>query len=196
FALALVLTTAMQAQTAPVPSEPAAVGPWHSLQGARAIPRDAVRTAEDVLRVAEAEVVLGRPDRARALLELNRVSDRRVEALAAFGAGDYARAGSLFAAWAETTDGETRGVYSARAGDSFERAGLFAAAAASYRAARAALPGIAGWLALREARVAADTVGAFSLLEAAPQAGRLLIPAVRGELLARFGDTARAVAVL
>lgn len=198
FGVGLVLSAppALRAQTdVRVVEATPPIGPWHVAIEARAALRDAVRT-EDVLRAAEAEITIGRPDRARSLLALYHVTDQRLEATAAFGAGDFARAGAMFSVWGEAGDSAARGILLARAGDAFERAGLDAASAASYRQARTALPLIAGWLALREARVSADTAAAFTLLDAAPPAGRVLIPSVRGELLARSGDTARAVAVL
>lgn len=173
-----------------------APGSWHAALEARAGLRTVDPAPADVLRVAEAEVFLGRPDRARLVLQLHEVSDSRVEALAAFAAGDFARAGALFAAAADSATDVGRGLLAARAGEAFELAGLRAAAATSYRHARETLPAVSGWLALREARVSDDTAAAFALLEVAPPAGRFLIPAVRGELLAIVGDTARAVVVL
>ena len=184
------------AQLPPPDTAAHANGPWHSALGAATSLGDGTPRTEDVLRVAEAEILLGHPDRARLLLARHNLTDRRLEALAAFAAADFARAGTLFTAAAEAVDSVPRGVFAARAGDAFERAGLGAAAASSYGQARVLLPAISGWLALREARVLTDTGVAFSLLEQAPTAGRFLIPAVRGELLAGAGDTARAVAVL
>ena len=191
----------LQAQTglpalAPADTSPPTAGPWHAALEARAALLTAGAAVGDVLRVAEAEISLGHPDRARLVLDRYAVSDQRVEAIAAFAAGDFARAGALFGGAADSATGTDRGILAARAGDAFERAGLRATAVASYHVARGLLPGIAGWLALREARVSSDTAAAFAMLEYAPPAGRFWIPAVRAELLAASGDTGRAVVIL
>ena len=107
---------------------------------------------------------------------------------------NYKEAGEYLARAAETAAGARRGFLAARAGDAFERAGLKPAAAMQYRAAATWLPDIAGWLAVREARVSSDTAMAFVLLgRAPPEAVRLALGA-RATVLISAGDTVRAVA--
>lgn len=175
---------------------------WHAALKAR-IPIDSTTPDAAIIRAMDAELALGRPDRASLLLAQHGLTDSVlegerlvIEAAGAFGSKEFARAGERYAAAAGRFSGLERGMLAARAGDAFARAGDAARAAAQYRTARDGLPAIAGWLALREAQVTADTGVAFHLLEQAPTAARKLVPRVRGEFFALSGDTARAVAVL
>src|SRR6185436_1982951 len=165
--------------------------------------KDSTSDLDDLIRAVNAELALGRPDRAKLLLARRPASDERLEhermvvgAFSAYAGADYAGAGDLFVGAADKTEGHDRSTLLARAGDAYSRAGKADQAAASFRQAREGLPEIAGWLALREAQVTRDTTAAFGLLDKAPAAARRLIPRVRGDLFALVGDTARAVVIL
>lgn len=120
----------------------------------------------------------------------------RAFAMVAYQDGDYATAARYFAAAGRRTAGARRGVLEARAGDALERAGVPGAAVAHYRAAMRLLPIVAPWIAIRLARLMPDTVRAFELLRRAPELARPLAAEVRDDLLAAWGDYARAVAEL
>lgn len=114
-------------------------------------------------------------------------------ALAAYEAGEFERAGELFATLATGERGEARGVLQARAADALERAGYAPAAAELYHAAGTALPEIAAWLSLREARASGDSGLAFSLLGREGDPRRRLVLEVRAGILLASGDTVGAV---
>src|SRR5437879_5101793 len=194
----LALSGDLQAQTVDSASAgytpPPPVGPWHQALRAHVI-RDSQPPDGDVLRAVSAELTLGRADRARLVLARHPFTDSRLEreervlqAESAYAVGDYGHAGEFFVAAAARDSGTRRGILAARAGDALERAGRAADAALEYREAGASLPTIAAWLALRQARVTADTAAAFHLLARIPAAASRLVPDVRGELGAPAGD--------
>jgi hypothetical protein len=86
-------------------------GAWHAALEAHAALRD-----QHVLRVVDAELVLGRHDRALMLLERHRITTPELEgeravldAAGAFGSGDYARAAALFVLAAFGPEGRAAG---------------------------------------------------------------------------------------
>jgi len=205
--VALLAPPALAAQeaatAAAVPQPPPATESWHGALQARAALRDSAPTEADVLRALSAELVLGRPERLGPMLTRHPVTDPSLESAlltlegtGALASRSYAKAGDFFAAASAGTMGAARGILAARSGDAFERAGNPAAAATQYHLAREQLAAIADWLALREARVTADSSVAFALLEHVPPAARRMIPEIKGEFYALAGDTARAVVLL
>lgn len=167
---------------------------WHQTAGLAPDTHD----VRDLTAQAQAELELGRPE--RALEALAAVSEgvpspRHLElsAQAAYGVGDYAGAAELFSRAAAYHTGWGRGVLVARAGDAFERTGVHDSAASRYREAARSLAPIAGWLAIREARVTAEPVRAFALLRRAPPEAHQAAMRVRAPLLLAAGDTSRAV---
>lgn len=171
-------------------------GVWHATLDWRVGAPDAVATSADRVRVARAELALGRPERARQLLADWEVDETSLnaEALAlraaiAFATARFDEAGELFARAAGRTTGERRGALASRAAQAFEEAGAVGRAARHYRAAAAEFPRIAGWFAIREAAVTEDTARAAALLRWAPiESGRLAGVAWARALL-RAGDT-------
>ncbi len=162
---------------------------WHGAVSLRDLMTDGELDPADVLRVAQYELLLGRAGDALSILSDYPLPDSlfsgaplRVFASALYEKGEYEAAGGLFVRAAGYAPGSGRGVLHARAGEAFERAGRPDAAASQYRVAAAELPAIAGWLAIREARVTHDTARAFALLSQAPAAGRLLASEARGVL--------------
>jgi soluble lytic murein transglycosylase len=177
---------------------------WHGAVSLRDLMTDGELDPADVLRVAQYELLLGRAGDALSILSDYPLPDSlfsgaplRVFASALYEKGEYEAAGGLFVRAAGYAPGSGRGVLHARAGEAFERAGRPDAAASQYRVAAAVaaaeLPAIAGWLAIREARVTHDTARAFALLSQAPAAGRLLASEARGVLHLAYGDTATAI---
>ncbi len=173
-------------------------GVWHSLQELRAAVRDHTVTRDVAVHAARVELALGRPERARELL-----ADREVpedaEDLALLGAIEfrteqYARAGDFFARAAAAAVGARRGELAARAAAAYEEAGRLRDAAVQYRAAAADLPLVAGWLAVREARVTVDSVRAFALLRWAPPEADRLAAIARAAVRLRAGDSVAATA--
>ncbi|MGD2135099.1 MAG: transglycosylase SLT domain-containing protein, partial [Gemmatimonadales bacterium] len=155
----------------------------------------------DTLALARAELALRRPERALALLEpaLDAAPSAvhlELSARAAYEMGEFARAAALFSRAVPHHTGSRRGTLAARAGDAFERAGLDDSAAAYYREAGRRLAPIAGWLALREARVTDEPVRAFDLLRSAPPEARAMAARIRAPLLLAANDTARALGAL
>jgi len=165
---------------------------------------DSVPSAELVLLDALRELMLGAPDRARSLLlqyPMPRGSPLspaayRLFAEAAYADEDFATAARYFAGAAGGAGGVRRGVLEARAGDALERAGRPRAAADHYRVAMRHLPTVSGWVAIRLARLTADTARAFELLRGVPEPARALAQDVRADLLSAAGDYSRAVAEL
>ncbi|GIW52941.1 MAG: hypothetical protein KatS3mg081_2296 [Gemmatimonadales bacterium] len=178
--------------------EPAGVGSsgfWHRAVRWREVPPERLEPSE-VLSRAKAQLVLGRPARAKELLD-RRPIGRQSElwpaaaaliALAEFRLGNYERSGRYYAALARRTAGVRRGILEARAGLAFEKAGLDRVAARHYRRARIELPEVAGWLALREARLTADTARALSLLRRARGLPAELVARAKGSALLKAGD--------
>jgi len=161
------------------------------------------RTAEDVLRSAELELTLGNPERVRSLLADSLIAaglpQSRVLALVAaatYELAEFELAADAFSRAASISTGGEAGVLAARAGDAYERAGDRHLALEQYQRAGTALPSMAGWLAVREARNTADARRALQLLALAPPAARQLALRVRGSSLLSAGDTSGALAVL
>ena len=177
---------------------PDSPGAWHAAQGLRQTVERAGATAHDSSHLASLELALGRPERARELLEgAEQSSDPMSLALLAeaeLRVGNLERGGRLFRQVAESADGTERGVFLARAAAALEGAGLFDEAAPLYRRAAVQLPPIAGWLAVREARVTEETVRALSLLRRSPPEASVLASRVRGSVLLQAGDSVRALA--
>lgn len=157
-----------------------------------------------VLRDALRDLAIGAPEQARSLLLRHpmprgsplRAVAYRLVATAAYEEEDYGTAARYYAGAAAGGGGVRRGVLEARAGEAFERAGLPRAAAAHYRVAMRYLPTASGWVAIRLARLTADTARAFELLRLAPEPARDLALGVRAQLLVFAGDGRRAVAEL
>jgi soluble lytic murein transglycosylase len=174
---------------------------WHTAQRAGPV-LGVAASIEEVLSVVRAELSLGRPTRARTILERYSAHDAADPAVAAllgaaeYQSGAFARAGGHFAAAARAAGRASelrRGVLHARAAASFERAGETALARAHFDSAARDLPEIAGWLAVHQARLASEPVRAFQLLRLAPPAARGAAARVRGEVYAGAGDTASAI---
>ena len=179
------------------------IGPWHAAVAFAERDEGAPPAPTDVLRAAEAEVILGRPERALSMLSRHTLPDSMSHGapLAVFAAaqyllGDYRAAGRLFGQSAQHAVRLRRAVLDARAAASYEKAGLLTQAAAHYRQAGVSFPAASGWLALREAAVTHETAAALSLLQSGPPAAQELSGQVRSSLLAAAGDTAGAVEAL
>ena len=134
-------------------------GAWHSAERIRAEVAAGRASRGDSFSLAIAELALGRPERARVIA--GRLVDSpsgaspltlAVLGEAAFGIGEFERAGEIFALIAQSLQGTERGVFSARAGVAYEQAGLTSEASHQYRRAAVLLPEISSWLAIREAR--------------------------------------------
>ncbi len=174
-------------------------GVWHESERLRAALRSGDPAPSQVLAAVRAELALGRPARARAILlehggaSASGPATFPLLAEAAYQSGDYQAAGALFARAAAHAMGVERGAFAARAGDSYERAGMRDSARVQYRTAARELRPIAGWLALREAGVTDDAVQAFGLLRQAPPEAERYAAAIRADLFLAAGDTARAI---
>lgn len=174
---------------------------WHTAQRLRPVVEDRRATVDEILSVAEAELALGRVREARAVLTpfLSDSADSiSAAALGLFGEvrlreGGYADAGDFFSRAAERSVGVRRGVWWARAGGAFERAGRAEQAIAAYGAARRALPTVEGWIAIREARLAGNRSRALALLDRAPPRARRLAARARATVLLRAGDSSAAL---
>ncbi len=184
----------------PATEASASMGTWHAVVSLRDLTTGGELDPASVLRVAQYELALGRTGDALSILSDYPLPDSlfagaplRVFGSALYEKGEFEAAGRLFVRAADYAPGSQRGVLHARAGEAFERAGMRDAAASQYRAASVELPLVAGWLAIREARVTRDTARAFALLSHAPEAGRLLASEARGVLYLTSGDTASAV---
>jgi hypothetical protein len=177
---------------------------WHAALLAHRALRDSSRRDDvDILRALSADLLLGRADRVGFVLRHLEITDsslegerQLIEARAAYASNQFDQAGNFYAMASTRVSGTTRGLLAARAGDAFERAGEIARALSQYQAAKEELKAIAGWLALREARVSVDSASVLALLDEIPAAAHRIMPLVRGEFYARSGDTARAVVIL
>lgn len=204
FALIAVLTAPLAGQDqALILQADDGAGPFHAILRLSEAVRAAGAAPADVLRVARAELALGRPVRARRLLDAHGLGSPevgdvalRIAAEASYGSEAYDDAARLFERAAEGVAERERAVLLARAGDAWERVGEPERAAGLYRDAANELPAVAPWLVLREARATADTSRAFGLLARAAGAAPELVVETRAELIATAGDTARAVAIL
>lgn len=153
----------------------------------------------DVLRVAAAELAIGRLARVGRLLALPAVaadtlSTLPLRAALADAQGAAADAADLYerAAQATGTDHRRAGLLLARAGAAHARAGADSAGAAAFARARALLPEIRGWLALREGPLRPDPAGAELLIALAPEPARPLAMGALATVRLRTGDTAGA----
>jgi tetratricopeptide (TPR) repeat protein len=182
----------------PAPGDPPAV--WHEAERLRRVLAADAPSRADVLAAVRAELTLGRPEQARSiLLEHGGASASHPETFplladAAYQSGEHEIAGALYTRWAAHNSGVDRGVFMAQAGDAYERAGMRDSARVRYRDAARELRSIAGWLALREARVTEDPVRAFALLREAPPEAERFAAQIRADLFLAGGDTARAIA--
>lgn len=179
--------------------------PWHLLERLRPTLEAGTAGADDLLRAADAELRVGRPERSLRLLEALAATDSlaltsraalRLLAEADLAAGRPGQAALVFARVAQAARGREKGILLARAGDAHERAGLHRRAATYYRSAALLLPEIAGWLAVREARVSGDPLRAEALLAGAPPAAAPLVYRARAAILLAAGETSRAAAVM
>lgn len=174
---------------------------WHSAERLRSVVREKRATADEVIEAAQAELALARPDHALGLLrEMTADSapqrDPRILALmadAAGQAGEVREAGELYARAGAVAVGVERGTLSARAGAAFERAGDIEAAKEQYRRARLALPGIGGWIAIREAAVTQSTAEALQLIRRAPPEAKRLANRAKATVLLSAGDSVAAL---
>ena len=157
----------------------------------------------EILRAAEAEVTLGRGDRALAILSRYSLPDSLAGG-AALGAlagaqylgGDFENAGKTFLQAATYATAMKRAILLTRAGDAYERAGLPAPAGELYQQAGEEMPEVRRWLALRQASVVEDPVMALKLLHSAPLAGRTLAAEIRAAAFEAMGDSAAAIRTL
>jgi soluble lytic murein transglycosylase len=195
------LPSSLQAQL-PLASNADTLGWWRTAGVLRsAVDRGSASTA-DVLRLAEAELALGRAEEARRLLRQRLPADSlgaaglAVLGTAEFGAGSYSAAGDILAAAMRGYHGTERGLLAARAAESYRLAGADSLAADLYAESGRYLPTVAGWLAVREAMVTSDPVRALELLRRAPPEAALQAARIRAGVLLSIGDSAGAVLVL
>ncbi len=170
--------------------------PWHVAQawraantpaGARPAPADAV----------VAELAIGRTAQARLLLErhegqLDATTRLALAGMVAVREGRPRRAARAFADASEQAAGRMAGVLAARAAAQFEIDGRNDSAARYYERARAVLPELAGWLALREAGVRSDSAQVEALLAYVPVAAAGMADAIRARIRLELGDMAGA----
>jgi soluble lytic murein transglycosylase len=200
FALAVVaaLVVPAGAWLWPAPDDPPPV--WHEAERLRGVLAAEAPSRADVLAAVRAELALGRAEHARSILiEHGGASASHPETFplladAAYQSGEHEIAGALYSRWAAHNTGVDRGVFMARAGDAYERAGMRDSAKIRYRDAARQLRSIAGWLALREARVTDDPVQTFALLRETPPEAEHFAAEIRADLFLAAGDTAQAIA--
>jgi soluble lytic murein transglycosylase len=172
-------------------------GPWHLATGFV----DSLADSLSVPATVRASLLLGKPDRAADLLgRYGHLLDAalRLELAAATAAAhtQWRSAAQAFGAAALMRPDHERGLLEARAGMAFEAAGLRDSAAGAYARARARLPMIAGWLALREARLVDHEATAESLLLDVPAAGWPLALQARARLRLLNGEAEAAESLL
>lgn len=173
---------------APRPWDPPAE-PWHLV-----VSWGPKSDTLQVLSVVAAELAIGRPARAQRLLDRygpGVVDSVALLALRGAVAGSVDRpadAAVFYLDAARRAAREDAGVLLALAGAAWERAARPDSAAQAYRAARAALPEIAGWLALREARLTQDSGEAEALLALAPRAALREVLVARARLRLLVGN--------
>jgi soluble lytic murein transglycosylase len=189
-------------QSEPEPlAAPALAGAWHTARTLRPAAAEGTATLVEILALARAELALGRPEAARRAV-VRYAADTlsppflQLLARAAYDSGDYQTAGTLFLQAAAQARGARSGVFYARAGDAFERAGSRYAALGPYEVAADRLPAISPWLAIRWARVSADPSRALAVLERAPPEAEGLEEEARAAILLTHGDTAAALRAL
>jgi soluble lytic murein transglycosylase len=189
--------------SAPEPVWPLVVrDPWHMVaewsQAGRA------PSGDELVRLAAAELAVGRLSRARQLLARPGAAGADTGAVLALRAaladavGAAAEAAVLYERAAQAIWGRDlrrSAALLARGAAASERGGAVGAAD-RYARARALLPEIGGWLALREAALRADPVVAERLLALAPDAARPVALAALADIRVRSGDTAAAERLL
>lgn len=186
----------------PLASKADTLGWWRTAQALRDVASRGSASTADILRLAEAELALGRAEEARRLLRKRSPADSlgafgfAVLGTAEFAAGDYSAAGAAFAEAMEGHRGVDRGVLAARAAESYRLAGADSLAAGLYTEAGRYLPAVAGWLAVREAMVTPEPARALSLLRRAPPEAAIQAARIRAGVLLSTGDSAGAVLVL
>jgi soluble lytic murein transglycosylase len=187
--------SALLAQVAPVPPQtPGAT--WH-----RATSPDPPADAAAASALIRAVLALGEVERATALLgRYGRLLDAadRMDLAAAIAAanGQWHVAAQAYATAAVMLTGPRRGELDARAALAFEQAEVPDSAREAWGRARSALPAIADWLALREARLTLAPAAAESLLALAPAEAWALVLEVRARHRLLEGDPATAEALL
>ncbi len=162
---------------------------------------DSLADPAAVASLITAALTVGNSERATAVLD--RYGDRLDPSERLYLAGAIAEAdgrwhvaAQAFGAAARLRPEVARGVLHARAALAFERAGSFDSAQVAYERARSGLPLLAGWLVVREARLARDVTVAESLLTgAAPEAWALALE-VRAHHRLLEGNPAAAEALL
>jgi soluble lytic murein transglycosylase len=178
-------------------------GIWHrALEWQDELPPE-LEPAE-VLNRAKVQLGLGRPQRAKELLDRHPIPRSSelwpaaavLVASAEFRLGNYQRAARYYAALAARSGGVRRGIFLARAALAFEKAGLHRVAALYYRRSRLALPEIGGWLALREARLTEDLERAGRLLRHASGLPPAVVARASSAVLWRAGNLVAAEEVL
>ena len=177
--------------------------PWHAAVAFTGGVSQGRPNPIEVLRAAQAEVALGRGDRALSILSRHSLPDSLVGgaplgalAGAQYLSGDFENAGKTFLQAATYATAMKRAVLLARAADAYERAGLPAPAGELYQQAGEEMPEVRRWLALRQASVAEDPVMALKLLHSAPLAGRTLAAEIRAAAFEAMGDSAAAIRTL
>jgi soluble lytic murein transglycosylase len=171
-------------------------GPWHSATTVDTAAYDA--SARGWLDLAEAELCLGRVERARRAVERQRArgSDTGsvLSLLAAIelASGDANRAGGLYGSAAATASGQERGIVAARAAAAYEQAGRSDSARWYYYLASRELPDIAPWLVVRAAALEEPERGLALLDSVGAGAGRATHRA-RGAIELARGDATGAM---
>jgi soluble lytic murein transglycosylase len=194
----LVLPARLHAQI-PLVSNADTLAWWHVAAELRPLVERGTASNQNILRLAQAELALGRPDHARDLLQGTRqagaldTSGLALLATAAYAAGDYAAAGVAFADALPGFDGVERGVLAARAAEAWRLSGQDSLAVALYQAAQRDLPAVAGWLAVREATVTHDPARALALLRRAPPEAAREAARIRSQVLLAAADSAGAM---
>lgn len=176
------------------PRPPAAT--WH-LATRPDVPANAAAASALIRAVLD----IGEPERATALLArygalLDNAERMEIAGAIAAANGRWHVAAQAYATAAVMLTGPHRGVLDARAALAFEQAEVTDSARAAWGRARSALPSIAGWLALREARLTLEPAPAESLLAVAPAEAWALVLEVRAHQRLLDGDPATAEALL
>lgn len=183
----------------PLASRLDTTGWWHKAGALRRPVADRHASVSEVLQLAEAELGLGRPDRAMKLLQTAVPTDSLgargwlLLGTAALVAGNPATAAPALLESAAGLHGTLRGVVLTRAAEAYRLVGADSVAVGLYREAGALLPPIAGWLAVREAAVTRDPARALRLLRRAPPEAAFDAARVRAATLLASGDSARAL---
>jgi len=175
-------------------------GAWHVVKDVAPLLERSVPSSSDILAVVRAQLVLGRADRAKAILEefapvldSTDLTTLGLRAETWLSGGDLELAAQAFAQAANLSEGDQRGAFHAQAGDAYERAGYARLAVMHYAHAAKELRGIAGWLAIREARVTEAPSEAFKLLQRVSPPARRMAALARAEVYLSAGDSVRAV---